>query len=116
MRLPTLRWHTIKVLLLMFVAVLMQSTSWADPQPGKPRDFGVGAMLGAPTGLSLKYWLTETAAMDGGLAWHFGDDARFQIHSDYLYHIFVPNWQVPGGRLPVYVGAGLRVLAGDHPE
>jgi len=93
-----------------------RAAAWAAPQPGDPGDFGLGAMFGAPTGLSMKYWFSNTTALDGGLAWHFGDDARFQIHADHLWHIPVSAWSVPNGRLPVYVGAGLRVLAGDHPE
>jgi hypothetical protein len=96
--------------------ILTGQKALAVAQPGQPGDFGLGAMFGAPTGLSVKYWVGNTTALDGGMAWHFGDDARFQIHADHLWHINVPSMNVPNGRLPVYVGAGLRVLAGDHPE
>jgi hypothetical protein len=116
MRLPMKSRIIVFMSYLIFTGVVCSPNALAVPQPGQPGDFGLGAMFGAPTGLSLKYWLNNTSAMDGGLAWHFGDDARFQVHSDYLWHINVPNWDVPNGRLPVYVGAGLRVLAGDHPE
>ena len=101
---------------LMIAILLCQTAAFAVPQPGQPGDFGVGAMFGAPTGLSLKYWFTESMAVDGALAWHFGDDDRFQIHADHLWHIPIPGWNVPNGRLPVYIGAGLRVIAGDHSE
>jgi hypothetical protein len=87
-----------------------------DPQPGHPHDLGVGVVLGAPTGLTAKYWMTDMLAFDGAVAWHFGDDDRFQIHSDALWHFMVPNLTVPEGTLPLYVGMGLRVLAGDHSE
>ena len=85
-------------------------------EAGRPRGFGAGAIIGSPTGLSMKYWLTDMTAIDGALAWHFGDDDRFQIHADHLWHIFVNDLHVPDARLPLYFGVGLRVLAGNHPE
>ena len=92
------RWFSFVVLSLI-LSLFSSSHAFADSQAGATGDFGVGAMLGAPTGLSLKYWLTDTSAIDGGLAWHFGDDDRFQIHSDYLYHIAIPGFTIPIGRL-----------------
>jgi hypothetical protein len=83
---------------------------------GQANDFGIGGILGAPTGLSLKYWFTDRTAVDGALAWHFGDDSRLQIHADHLWHIRIPQWHVPHGQLPVYVGVGMRVIAGDDSE
>jgi hypothetical protein len=116
MRIPIKRRLIVLLSSLMLNGLLASSNALAAPQPGQPGDFGLGAMFGAPTGLSFKYWWTNTAALDGGLAWHFGGDSRFQVHADHLWHINVSGWNVPNGRLPAYVGAGLRVLAGDHPE
>lgn len=72
------------------------------------RRFGVGLMLGEPAGASFKYWLTDKAALDGGVGWSFSDQDDFHIHADYLYHLFdvIP---LDSGRLPVYFGGGLRV-------
>src|SRR5258706_10552739 len=101
----TKRWIFRYVLSLVGAcATLLITPLHASPQPGQAGDFGLGAMFGAPTGLSLKYWVTGTTALDGGLAWHFGDDDRFQIHADHLWHINVPALNVPYGRLPLYVG------------
>ena len=102
---------SISLLLILFLLPI--AFVQAAPQPG---DFGVGAILGAPTGLSLKYWYTDSAAIDGALAWHFGDDDRFQIHADHLWHVTIPGLTIPDGRMPLYFGLGLRVLAGDHSE
>ena len=90
--------------------------TYTSAQPGQARDFGVGAILGSPTGFSLKYWLTDTTAVDGAFAWHFGDHNRFQFHADHLWHIRLPEVNVPDGRLPFYVGAGLRVISGPDAE
>jgi hypothetical protein len=38
----------------------MAGPTWAGPaQPGVARDFGVGAIVGDPTGLTAKYWTHE---------------------------------------------------------
>ena len=116
MHLPTRREFVVFLSLLALTGTLPTSKVLAAPQPGQPGDFGLGAMFGAPTGITAKYWYSGQAAIDAGLAWHFGGDARFQMHADHLWHISVPQWNVPNGRLPFYVGAGLRVLAGDHPQ
>ena len=51
---------------------------------GEGGDFGLGVVLGEPTGLTGKYWLNRTSAVDVGLAYSFND--FFLIYSDYLYH------------------------------
>ncbi len=69
-------------------------------------------MLGEPTGISLKSWLSKTNAWDGGIAWGFGEGGALYIHSDYLWHKFnfIP---VDQGDLPLYYGIGGRVLFAD---
>jgi hypothetical protein len=91
----------------------MIRTGWAGPsQPGTARDFGVGAIVGDPTGLTAKYWFTNTRAVDMALAWDLsGDDDRMEIHADHLWH-FDLNMNRMQGRLPLYVGLGGRLLTG----
>jgi hypothetical protein len=70
--------------------------------------FGVGVILGEPTGLSLKCWVTEKTAIDGGVAYSFKDTTSFHFHSDFLWHNF-DLLPVTHGRLAVYYGVGGRV-------
>lgn len=76
---------------------------------------GVGAILGEPTGLSLKGWLNDQTAIDGGVAWSFDKDDSLQLHADYLYHKF-DLFPVARGRLPLYFGVGGRVLFDDRKD
>jgi hypothetical protein len=93
---------------------------------------GLGVMVGQPTGVNVKYWLTDKTAIDGGLGLrygyhdrHFCDDdyyrrhgyypndcsdreSRLQIHADYLWHFDLPA-NLPG-RLPFNVGVGARIV------
>lgn len=73
-------------------------------------NFGLGIILGEPTGFTGKVYVSPKNAFDFGMAWSFGD--YFALYGDYL-------WQFPGGfghssrfvsQLSPYVGVGL-VLA-----
>jgi hypothetical protein len=72
------------------------------------KKIGAGIILGEPTGLSFKYWLTEKTALDAGLAWSFLDENAFQIQADYLIHNFTLI-KISEGKLPFYFGIGGRL-------
>ncbi len=78
-------------------------------------DFGLGVIIGEPTGISGKLWLSGGTAIDGAVAWSSEKHADFQIHADYLVHKFNVI-SVRKGRLPLYYGIGgrLRTWDGDH--
>jgi hypothetical protein len=77
--------------------------------------FGLGVMLGEPTGISAKLWLGETSAVDGGVAWSFAQNPAVSVHADYLFHFF-DVISVKAGRLPLYVGIGGAFSAGQDPD
>jgi hypothetical protein len=70
--------------------------------------FGLGIILGEPTGVSAKLWLTDRTAVDAAAAWSFSDEAAFHLHADYLFHNF-DLISVEKGKLPVHFGVGARV-------
>jgi hypothetical protein len=72
------------------------------------RSWELGVVLGEPTGLSAKYWMSANTALDFGAAWSFGEDGRFHLHADYLFHNF-DIFKVDSGSLPLYFGIGGRV-------
>jgi hypothetical protein len=72
-------------------------------------NLGLGVIFGEPTGLSAKYWTTESTAIDVGVAWSFSGDGQFHIFGDYLFHHF-GLFDVSKGALPVYIGLGGRIL------
>ena len=86
------------------------------------RGFGLGVIIGEPTGLSAKYWLSHDNALDFGLGWSVGgnwvgrarshDDRgrRVHYHMDYLWHSF--NAIHSNQRFPLYYGIGGRLNAG----
>ena len=78
-------------------------------------NFGLGIMLGEPTGLSAKLWSSQTMAWDAGAAWSFVNGGYFQIHSDLLFHNF-KLFEVETGRMSLFYGPGARVKFGARDE
>lgn len=76
--------------------------------------FGLGVIVGEPTGVSGKVWVSGRNAVDAGLAFSFRRKGHLHLHSDYLWHFsnampvaerFVPFAGI-GGRLAVGRGDG----------
>jgi len=91
-----------KILLILFL-ISISTVSLSAQEKG----VGAGVILGAPTGISGKYWIDTTNAIDAGLGWDFLENAsRFSFHVDYLYH----NYSLVDAeiKMPVYYGFGLR--------
>ena len=86
------------------------------------RGFGLGLILGEPTGLSAKYWTSSANAFDFGLGWSVGGDrigkyggtynggSRIHFHMDYLWHSFEAIHS--SERFPLYYGIGGRFNSG----
>jgi hypothetical protein len=96
--------------LVVLVALL---AGRADATPRGP--FGLGIILGEPTGLDLKWFLNDLNAVEGGLAWSFSGNDEVHIQVDYLYHFY--DWiKVKKGLLPVFIGVGGRVAFVEHAD
>ncbi len=82
------------------------------------KNFGVGAIFGEPTGLTIKYFTKEKFALDSGLAYSFFQS--FVFYGDGLWHFpGIFRGSVPElGPLTPYlgIGAGLRVISKSKPS
>jgi hypothetical protein len=81
-------------------------------QPSQGGRFGLGFVLGEPSGVNAKLWQGQTVALQGGLAWSFVDDGATSVYGDFIWHQF-GLLDVTTGSLPVYLGAGVRAQFGD---
>jgi hypothetical protein len=97
---------------LLFIFLLVSGISSAQTS-----GFGLGIILGQPTGLSAKYWLSSSNALDFGLGYSFEKNSRFHLHADYLFHanhLFNTTENIslhygPGGRLKTFSNGDLRL-------
>jgi hypothetical protein len=97
---------------LVFVLITFIFTSTTASEGGR---FGLGIILGEPSGIGGKLFLTKRNAIDGAVAWSLRGDNDFHIHGDYLYHnynIFV-NEEM---ELPMHFGIGGRIKFNENAD
>ena len=74
--------------------------------------FGLGVIIGEPTGPSFKVWTGNNTAIDGAVAWSLDGNDDMHLHMDYLIHDFSIA-KVDKGRFPLYYGIGGRIRFHD---
>jgi len=98
--------------LTLFIMIIM-----TKPIAAQDSGFGLGIVLGEPTGLSAKLWTSKINAFDFGLGVGLGGDrikyngvyddgGRIHFHIDYLWHSF--NVISSTEKFPLYYGIGAR--------
>lgn len=92
----------------LIAVILLVVVMFCGQAVAQDKSIGVGVMLGEPTGVCGKWWVTDSIAIDAAVAWSFAEDEGVQLHADALYHIF-DLIKVNRGKLPLYVGVGARV-------
>lgn len=106
-----------RLILVVLTLAAMATTALARPRPSRGRrfdankTFGLGLMLGAPTGLSGKYFVAPDRAIDfgvGAIGYYRGRDG-LHLHADYLWHP-VSLASTEPFELPFYVGIGARLF------
>jgi hypothetical protein len=78
-------------------------------------NFGLGIIVGEPTGISGKFFVSSTNAIQGAAAWSFSGDTDFHLQLDYLYH-FESLIPVKNGKAPVFAGLGGRIKFRENQD
>ena len=100
---------------ILFCMVLGLMMIFAKPVTAQDHGFGMGLILGEPTGLSAKLWTSGDNAFDFAAAWSFKGDGHLLLQADYVWHFF-NLMPVSPGKLPLYIGIGGRVVLADDPS
>jgi hypothetical protein len=90
-------------ILVVFLVISMSATC----AQGK---FGIGVILGEPTGLSAKLYTGSSTAFDFAAAWSFKGDGNLLLQADYVWHSSLT------GELAFYYGIGGRVIFQNDPR
>ena len=79
------------------------------------KTFGLGLELGAPTGLTGKFFLSPDRALDFGIGdiYNYFDRSGLHLYGDYLWHP-VSLVSTEDFELPLYVGVGGRFWSFDN--
>ena len=99
----------IKYVILLSAVLITFCSAAGTAQEG----FGIGIIIGEPTGISFKNWLSPTRAVDGAAAWSFGGEDALHLHADYLFHNSNLA-RVESGKLLLYYGLGARLKLQDQ--
>ena len=69
------------------------------------KSLGIGANIGVPFGVNIKYWVNNDFAVAGAFG-HF--NKRADSHIDALWHFHDVLAKPEKGRLPLYLGLGVK--------
>ncbi len=101
---------------------LISGTALAQSTLAERGPFGLGAMYGMTgpnlrylAGITAKYFLDETNAIDGAVLRRLSGNDDWYIWADYLYH-FRSLIPVEQGEVPVYLGIGGRLKLQENDE
>ena len=94
--------------IFIVTCILLTSSTYAQ------KSFGLGIILGEPTGLSAKLWTGSSNAFDFGVAWSFGGSGHLLVQADYVWHSSLTK--ASSGGLALYYGIGGRVVFADDPD
>lgn len=108
--------------LVLFLSLGVEGTLAQQHEYGLGHNFGLGLIIGEPTGVSAKLWTSNSTAFDFALGWSVGGDrlgrydgfydggSRIHVHMDYLWHAFDVIRSTE--RFPLYYGIGGRINSG----
>ncbi len=97
----------------IFLSIQVNTVN-AQAATGNGGNFGVGFMVGEPTGVSIKNWNNEFTAVVIGAAWSLGRNEALHLHTDFLFHSWFEEFETTG--LNFYYGLGARVIFEDDPN
>ena len=102
----------------LFSIFLIGGICWVtvDMASAQRDGLGVGIVVGDPTGLSLKKFLSGNGALQAGMTWsrsgtNLGipisgsSTSFFYLQLDYIYHVYLTSGRT-GLQIPFYIGLG----------
>jgi hypothetical protein len=100
----------------IIMVLLGLAATLAQPADAKPRgNFGLGIIVGEPTGIDMKWFLNDENAIEAAVAWSTSGNSAVHIQADYLFHFY--EWiKVSKGMLPVFFGIGGRFAFVDEGD
>ncbi len=95
--------------IIFFILIIISGAANAQSN-----GFGLGIIIGEPTGISAKYWTSGNTAIDFGLGYSFRKYSRFHLHADYLFH--TKNIFNTSENFTLYYGPGARLRLVENKD
>jgi hypothetical protein len=97
--------------IFILISLLFLLTNTTHSQYKK---FGLGIILGEPTGLNAKLKTSFYNSFNFAAAWSFKEDEHLLLQTDYVWYNF-DLIKVESGKLPLYFGVGGRIIFFREP-
>ncbi len=91
---------------VLWLALLLPCLTYSTLSQAE--SFGIGGIIGDPTGISAKMWLDKKTAIDGAFAWSMSGPRAIHVHGDYLLHE-LSLFRIGRHPMNLYYGAGARI-------
>ena len=98
-----------KIVLLQAALILVTLLVTLSPAAAEEKRFGLGLIVGEPTGLSANYMLGPDNSIDLAVAWNVSGGNDFVLHADYLWYMH-DFFQAGTAKMPLYFGVGGRMV------
>lgn len=92
------------------IAALATTLSVPAMAQGDNKYVGIGFIVGEPTGLDAKFFLSNEHALEFGLAWSLSGQNEVHLQGDYLWHRYDLIELNNGDEMPLYFGIGARMI------
>lgn len=94
----------------LFISVIIAGFLLTGVSYGQTSSFGLGVILGEPTGISAKLMRSgNSQSINLAAAWSIGAHDRLYLKGDYVFYHDL-NVDIENGRLPVYYGVGAMAI------
>jgi hypothetical protein len=90
---------------IIILTVLIFSACCLNAQD---KGFGMGLLIGEPSAITGKYWVTDNNAVTGSVGWSFIRDNAIHLSADYLYHFN----KFENSKFIFYAGLGAKLNLG----
>src|SRR5690606_28092866 len=94
--------------------VLLRASPPSTPARAEAGAFGLGLILGQPTGITGAYGLSERTAIDAALGLTIFDGRDFYVHGEFLWYL-PPLVRGSSAELSAYLGIGGFLVTHDDP-
>lgn len=105
-----------KIVLSILTPFLLVTAAGVATAQSNGGSFGLGIIVGEPTGIDAKIFLTKKNALEFALAWSLNDDNDLHIQGDYLWHNYGLIKLDSSDEMPLFFGVGLRAVLRDNVD
>ncbi len=99
------------------IIVAVVATAVASPASAQDdKTFGIGFIIGEPTGIDAKLFLNNERALEFAAAWSLSGDNDFRLQGDYLFHRYGLFDLKNQDEMPLYFGIGARGVLAENQD